>query len=131
MMLEEGIVEYLSTVDTVTALVGQQIYGIRRPQGIRPLPEVLIFRAVTERQELFCGTNPLVMASMQIDSYADSATVAGTLARALRQTLRRFTGNMGGVYVDDVFLTNEFAVDDPEPGDIRMVQLYNFWYRED
>jgi hypothetical protein len=38
---------------------------------------------------------------------------------------------MGETFVDKVFLINEFPMVDPDPGILRVVQTYNFWYLED
>ena len=57
--------------------------------------------------------------------------VQRALAAVLRALLIDFTGTMGGAYVDRVLLTNEFPLNDPDPGVIRVTQLYNFWYVED
>jgi len=129
--LEEGIRSYLMTIGDVTNQVGEQIYGIIRPQGIRPLPELLVTRSATRNQQLFCGTNPLRQADMQIDCYAIDGMTCVALAKSVRDALIDFVGMMGDVVVDQVTMENEFAVNDSDPGTIRMVQLYNFWYVED
>lgn len=131
MMIEEDIRTYLLSVDAVTALVNQQIYGVERPQGKRPLPEILIQQITSTRQQLFCGQDGLVSADIQIDCYGLGASQAGALARATRQALRDFHGTMGETRVDKVFIANEFQANDPEPGTIRKVQTFTFWYQED
>lgn len=131
MMLEEGICQYLLGVEAISALVGIRVYGLSRPQGKRPLPELLISRTQTSPQQLFCGQDGLLSAQVQLDCFAMNVSQSGQLARAARQSLRNFSGNMSGVSVDEVFLANEFQLDDPEPGTVRMVQTYTFWYQED
>ena len=44
MILEQAFPGFLLTVPEIAALVGNQIYGVMRPQGERPLPEILIAR---------------------------------------------------------------------------------------
>lgn len=132
MMLEVDLIAFLLSVQSITTLVnGSQIYGLKRPQGLRPLPELLIARTSTVRQVKFCGTDSLVNTDLQIDSYGLELAQTLTLARSVRKTLVDFKGMMADTYVDQVTLTNEFPVEDPDPGIVRMTQLYNFWYVEE
>lgn len=132
MTLEQGIRVFLAGVAPVTAFVGANIFGLVREQGTADqLPAVLIQRSSTARTVLFCGTDHLVSADLQVDSYAMTGDDAWALARALRQALVDFTGNFGDVAIDTVHLTNEFPLTDPDPGIIRITQLYNIWYQED
>lgn len=133
MIFEEELRSYLVTVDEITAIVGQQIYGIIRPQGLRPLPEILISRVSTIRQEKFCGTDPLVSADFTFDIYAIGLSQATALARMLRQLFRGFSGTMGSTPVGPIFLVNEFSISgsDPDPGIIRVQMTFTIWYQED
>jgi hypothetical protein len=109
--LEQGIIEFLSGVAPVTAIAGANLFGLRRgrePPNVAQIPAVLVQRTTTLRGD---------------DAWA--------LAKALRKALVDFTGNFGEVAIDTVHLTNEFPMTDPEPGIIRIVQLYNIWYQED
>ena len=38
---------------------------------------------------------------------------------------------MGATFIDHCTLENEFPLVDPDPGIIRVTQLYNIWYVED
>lgn len=131
MILEQAFPDFLLTVPEITAMVRSQIYGLVRPQGPRPLPEILIARTQTQRQDRFCGVDGLVNADVQLDCYADGLEMATSLASTVRKVLRNFSGMMGDVVVQKVFLSNEFPVYDPDPGIIRVTQTYNFWYEED
>ena len=109
MILEEELRSFLLTVDELTAIVGQQIYGIIRPQGLRPLPEILISRVSTIRQEKFCGTDPLVSADFTFDVYAIGLSQATALTRTLRRLFRGFSGMMGSTPVGPIFLVNDHS----------------------
>jgi len=130
MILEEDIVTYLKTVEAISYINGQ-IYGVYRPQGERPLPELLITRTLTARQDTFCGVSNLANADMQIDVYGSGVSEAAALAQALRLALKNFSGVMGDTPVEKVFLSNEFTSFDSDPGTVRVIQLYNFWYLEE
>jgi hypothetical protein len=130
MRLETDLRTMLIAEPTITALVAQRVYGLLREPG-SPLPSVNIQRIFTHRQELFCGVSPLVSADLQVDSYGINGDDAWTVAKALRLLFKNFSGNVGETQVSKVFLINEFPLTDPDPGVIRVVQTYNFWYLED
>lgn len=130
MRLETDLRNFLIAEPTIEALVAQRVYGvIREPNA--PLPSINIQRNHTMRQELFCGVSSLVSADLMIDSYGIDGDDAWTVAKALRLLFKDFSGDVGETVVKKVFLTNEFPLTDPDPGIIRIVQLYNFWYLED
>lgn len=138
MILETGLRTYLLSQTSITDIVLARIYGLVREQGNdvslpinQQLPAVLIQRISSIRQQTFCGTAPLVETDIQVDSYAMTGQDAWALAEALRAVLMDFNGTMGETYVDTVHLTNEFPLTDPEPGIIRITQLYTMWYLED
>ena len=129
-VLEAGLRSYLLLIPAITDLVGPRVYGILRQQS-QDLPAILIQRTQTTRQPKFCATDKLVSCDMQVDAYAMTGDGGWALAAALRAALIDFNGTMGETYVDKVMLTNEFPLNDPDPGVIRITQLYNFWYVED
>ena len=129
-MIEADIRTFLLAAPSISALVAARIYGlIREPAA--PLPSINIQRIHSARQELFCGVAPLVSADIQVDSYGIDGDTSWAVAKALKLLLRNFSGTMGASEVDKVFLTNEFPLTDSDPGVIRIVQVYNFWYLED
>ena len=131
-MMETDLRTFLLYQDPLTALVGQRVYGMMREQGLQQqLPAVMIQRISSARQVKFCATDKLVDADMQIDAYAISGDSAWAVANVLRSALLDFSGMMGETHVDKVLLANEFPLIDPDPGIVRVTQLYNFWYVED
>lgn len=133
MRLETDVRDFLIGAPAIAALVEDRIYGlIREPSSA--LPSINVQRIHTARQRLFCGVAPLVSADLQIDSFGINGDDAWTVAHALRKLFENFAGPMGNspqTIVDIVFLINEFPLIDPDPGVIRVVQIYNFWYLED
>lgn len=131
-MMEADLRIFLLAQPTVTALVDQRVYGMYREQGLsEQLPAVLIQRVATARFPLFCATDKLVDASMQVDAYAIGGDDVWALAAALRAVLIDFSGMMGATLVRKMLLANEFPLTDPEPGVIRVTQTYQLWYVED
>jgi hypothetical protein len=140
MILEDALTQYLGSVAAITDLLGSPaqfdappIFGLMRPQK-SVLPSILIARTQTERQTLFRGTDNLVGADFQIDSFS-SDSACFEVAVQVRKALLNFRGVMGtdspGVYVDQVRLQNEFPLTDPDPGVFRFTQQYFIWYQED
>jgi len=130
MRLETDLRTFLTAEPTIAALVAARVYGLIREPGSK-LPSVNVQRVHTARQELFCGVSPLVSGDMQIDSFGIDGDDTWEVAEALKLLFRNFSGSMGETTVKKVFLINEFPLSDPDPGVIRVVQLYNFWYLED
>lgn len=131
MRLETDLRTMLLAEPAIAALVADRVYGLLREPGAK-LPALIIQRIFTHRQELFCGVSPLVSADLQVDSFGINGDDAWDLAKALRLLFKNFSkGNVGETFVDKVFLINEFPLTDPDPGIIRVVQTYNFWYVED
>lgn len=127
------MVAYLESVPAIAAIVRDRIYGLRRPQQGSPedqLPAVMISRTQTTTQKLFCGTDDLWQAEMQVDCFAMGASVF-KLQKAVKKALVDFSGLMGATTVDEVTLINEFPVDDPDPGVERWTQVYSIFYVED
>jgi hypothetical protein len=129
-IFEEDLRTFLTATETIAAIAGANIFGVVRARGT-PLPQVLLTRTGTIRQVKYCGTSRLVSCDMQIDSFGLQGQDAWGLAKAIRRLLVGFKGSMGATIVNQVFLTNEFPIADPEPGVIRVTQLYNIWYVED
>ena len=131
-MIETDLHDFLLNVAPLTALVGQRVYSLVREQGMPDqLPSVRVQRRLTTRFRTFCGTDPLIAAQIQIDSFGIDQDSAGAVAKALRKALVDFKGQMGATPVDDVSLDNEFPLTDPDPGVIHVAQIYNFWFEED
>ena len=131
MMLEVGLRDYLLGIGALSALVHGRIFGLYRSQA-SDLPAVMIQRTHSMRHVNFCATEKLVSAQVQVDSYAMTGQDVWAVAQVLRTALVDFRKSMmSDTYVDAVFLENEFPLTDPDPGVIRVLQIYNFWYLED
>jgi hypothetical protein len=130
MQLEADLRTYLLQQLPQELIGANRVYGIVREQA-SDVPCVVIQRTSTTPIVGLCGTFNLRPCEMQIDSYAMGGTQAWALAKALKRALVDFQGSMGETSVRKVLLTNEFPLSDPDPGLIRVVQLYNFWFLED
>lgn len=129
-ILEVDIRDFLAGIESIAAVVENRVFGVVRPRNT-PLPQVLITRVTTTRQNTICGTSTLVSCDLQIDSFALQGQDAWQLATLVRRALMDFSGTMGATSVNKIFLTNEFPLTDPEPGVLRVTQTYNVWYYEE
>lgn len=96
-------------------------------------------RSGADRQFRSCTVDGAVAISLQLDHYAKTWSEMALLAKTWRQALSpdnlSYPLYMGGpagvgVKVKAAELTNEFDLDDPEPGLFRRSQLWQFWVFE-
>lgn len=138
MTLEEGLVSFLISQTGVTSLVAQEnrvrIFPLFIPQRTRlvdQMPCVVYQINGEERQKVYCGTESLVMATVQLDCYALTLQLARSVSNAIRSVLKDYRGLMGDVVVRDVTLTGGLALPDMEPGLMRVVDTYTIWFEEE
>lgn len=139
MELEQGLYERLKADVALGLLIGTgdaaRIYHDLIPQHAygesTKLGCVVIQRTGTGFDGDFCGTDPLVDASIQIDSYAMTRGEAWMIGRAVRNCLLDFSGTLAGeIPVDRIACVNDLSLTDPEPGLYRRSQTYQIWNEE-
>ena len=91
--MEEALVAKLLDTTALTALVGERIYWLDRPQGTAVLPQIVLQDWSADHQITMEGPNPLRETLVQIDcwgaSQAESLMVGRELIAALEGA--RFT----------------------------------------
>jgi hypothetical protein len=111
-----------------------RIYPLVIPQhesgDLTPFPCVVFTKVGASRGVTLSGTDTLVNAEYQIDSYATTYTQAVQLSDAVRAALVDYSGTIGGHAIKTANLDNEFALTDPDPGLYRIMQTYSVWYVE-
>lgn len=101
------------------------------PRGPAQYPAVVYNITTPARQVKYCGTDGLVRALVDLDSYDTSYDDAHVLADAVRAALLDFRGALGGIVaVKHAALENEIDLQDPEPGLFRVNQTWAIWYAE-
>lgn len=133
-MLAEGLATFLKDDSDISALVDGRVYPLRIPQRVgkdQSMPCLVYQRVGAVRNQSFCGTDQLVAASYQIDSYAIRYQDAVQLSEAVAVVLLDYTGDMGDTHVDRVFLESEIDLNDIEPGLYRVSQTYIIWHKEE
>jgi hypothetical protein len=135
MTLEQALFGWANDQTEVAALLGEparlRLFKLTVAQRAH-MPSSVMQRTGTSRQQLQCGIDRTVQATIQLDHYDKTQAGAAGVADAFRVALHAttFPGMMGSVKVKDAFLVNEFDLDDPEPGLYRRSQSWRFWYVE-
>lgn len=93
-------------------------------------PCVVLTKVGASRGVTLSGTDTLVNATYQIDSYATAYKAAAELADAVQLALVDYNGVVGGHEIKTANIDNEFALTDPDPGLYRIMQTYSIWYVE-
>jgi hypothetical protein len=139
MELEDALYEYLKARPALASLLGTgdaaRIYHMLIPQHVRgeatKLGCVVIQRAATGFAGDFCGQDPLVDASIQVDSYATTRDEANRIGRAVRDELVDYIGTLAGaVPIDRIACESDFPLMDPEPGLYRRSMTFRIWNEE-
>ncbi len=128
MSITDDLYTYLLTVSGVTNLVQDRIYPLVRNQK-EPLP-CIVFQDISDpRVHSHDGVSGLANPRIQFSCWAAKAhgwEDAQAVAEALRVALDCYhSGN-----IQATFLVNELSDMDPETGDFRKLQEYEFWYGE-
>lgn len=140
-MIERGLFARLSSDGGVAALVAEatspiryRIHPLMIPQrangDLTSLPCIVYTKIGANRSVRYTGTDNLVEASIQIDCYARNYMQTAELAEAVRVALIDYSGVSSGIAIKTANLTNEFAMDDPDPGLYRVLQSWSVWYVE-
>jgi hypothetical protein len=111
-----------------------RIYPLVIPQhengDLTMVPCIVYSKVGAARSVRYAATDNLVQATFQVDSYATTYRGAAVLANTVRAGMVDYAGTLAGMAVKIVNLTNEFAVEDPDPGLYRISQSFAVWYVE-
>lgn len=127
---------FLLADSAVNAICSGRIYPVRLPQGVT-LPSVVYTRITGQGDNKMDGATGLSRPRFQIDAWANSAKLAGTLADAIKDRLDGYRGNMSSanspddpVFVQGVFYQNERDGYDNESFLYFMSRDYFIWNEE-
>lgn len=140
-MIHEALFTLLRSSAGVAALVSEnsspvryRIYPLVMPQhadgDLSMVPCVVYTQVGANRSVRYAGTDNVVEATFQIDAYAKTYTGSIQLAAAVRTAMLDYSGTLNGTEIKTANLTNEFALEDPEPGLYRISQSWVIWYVE-
>ena len=130
--LEEGLISYLSSYATLTALISTRVYLMRIPQDAT-LPCLVVQRISTPRMltmDSSGATGDLAYPRFQFDAWADLVATAKPITDAVRAALNGKTGTMGGVTIRAALVDEEVPEFDPGTKLYRSRSDYIIWQQE-
>jgi len=132
--VETAIYSVLCADGTVSPLVGTRIYPEVAPPGAA-LPHIVYTRISTPRIRSLGGTSGLLYPRFQIVSWASSYSGAKALADAVRNALDDYSGVVGTITVEDVYIEDEGDMMNLSP-DVDALRMHGvrqdfiIWHRE-
>lgn len=130
--IDEDCRTYLLTKSAITALVGTRIWPEKIPESRRVFPCIVYTLVSQVPAHDLAGGAGWAESRLQLDSYAKTSKVRGTLTETIRDKMQGFSGTMGGATVDSVVYQNsrnEYEI----PQDKSDVGLYrnaaDYWLR--
>ena len=90
-MIEEDLYSHLSTYAGLTALVGDRVYPVAAPQGIKP-PFCVFLKVSNQRQYSHQGFSNLEQARLQVSCYADDPLEAKQVAAQVTAAMEAWPG---------------------------------------
>lgn len=140
-MIDDALFSLLRQNNGVAGIVAEssspvtyRIYPLVMPQHEAGDPSVVPCVVYTKvgagRSVRYAGTDNVVEATYQIDSYAVTYKAATQLADKVRLALVDYSGTVAGTEIKIIHLDNEFALEDPDPGLYRITQSFSVWYVE-
>lgn len=135
MEIEEGILAYLKTRTSLTALVGTsptRIYPDTFPRGITVTWPAIVYEFVGEEttDTFRQPTTELTGDAIQFSVYAATRSAADAVARQLKAAFKNFSGTMGTVAVQAVEQVNKLKTYDDKVDLYRTTYEFRFWYEE-
>lgn len=129
-MIESGLYSFLSGNTNFSAVAGNRIYPVILPQNAT-FPCITYRIEGDERGFNFSdGQEGFVGASIQIDAWGESYKSAKALAEILRSELMNYSGLMGSVSVNRVFVDTPIDIYEDRVERFRSSRLFLIWYKE-
>lgn len=131
--IRAGLFSFLSAADGIGAVVTAggiaRIYPIKMPQGMDK-PSLVYTRVSGQSGHHMQGRDGLVRSRMQIDAWAKTAPAASSLANLVKDALDGYSGDMGSVLVQGVFMDSERESYDDAVEMYGVGRDYFLWHEE-
>lgn len=119
-MIEESFYTYLA------ANAGVSVYPGVLPQNAAPA--VTYAKSGGTRDQTFNGVSSLQMADFDVNCWATTALSARTTANTIITALVAYRGAMGADHCDNVLMTRDFDVFEPETELHRVTLVFRIFY---
>ncbi len=131
-MIEQSLEQFLSEDTGLGSLIDGRVFPMVIPQGSGKIPCVVYTLVGTSgRTANLCGqTDTKVRGAFQIDSYSKRYATTKAIAKAVKDLMCGFVGDMAGTRVSLITLETDADIGDPDPGLYRVSQQYFIWYVE-
>lgn len=134
MTIRAGLNQYLTSKETLAAIVGTRIYPGARPQG-SALPALGTARLSGAHAHYITGGAGRGDPRFMLDCMAETYAEADGLAEAVRNVMQGFSGEMGDITITSCTLEDDSdQVDTPEDGSDRVIYhiplVFKIQYRE-
>jgi hypothetical protein len=132
--IEDGLIEFLSANEGLTALIGGRVYKNRLPQGVT-LPCLTVQRITTPRQHSHdtAGSAGTARPRFQIGAWGTTYATIRQVTDALRAALNGYKGTMGAVdpvTVQGALIDDERYNDFSDAGLVELQSDYIIWHLE-
>ena len=128
-MAEVAVVAILKADAAVNALIDERVYPLELRQGTQ-FPAISYQRISTQRDSNMGVDTGVVIARVQVNSYAERYGEAKELNDAVRAALQRYRGTIAGVEILDSFIDNEFDYRSEAADMYGVLTDYQIHYRE-
>jgi len=130
MSFQSALYTWLTEQSGITAIVSSSIYPLAIEQGTGILPAVRYEILGEDRDNTFDGQGNFVGADVQIDSVATTHAAAVALAEAIKSSLLNYSGLMGTLEVDRVYLEAVGDFYEEQLKAYRCSQSWTIWHYE-
>lgn len=128
-MIEQSLIAFLKADPAVSTIVGEKIIMLVAAENLKP-PLVVLFRAITRRTHTKTGPTGDVRVTFELHCVAGDPIGMATLGNAVRQALDGFRGDLAGVQVSYVGISDEKDAYEPEARlCVRILEGF-IWYDE-
>lgn len=105
----EALYKHLSTYKPLTDIVGFRIYPILLPQNCM-LPAIVYSPVIANYDSALQGDTGFVRQTIQIVCHHKTYKKARTISRLVKKSLQDLRGNMGGLFIEAVFIKSDYEV---------------------
>lgn len=111
MYIEEALIDMLLDDATLTMLIGDRVYPEETPQEVdlRTQPSIIYQKISDIKSHSLTNKITLENPSFQFTCFAATKSVAREISEAVKRVFSDFTGVVGGIQIQAIYLNNELS----------------------